>query len=368
MPERKLKEVKGIGDQKAKRIAAAAAYLVPTRLVNATEMLATRKSVIRLRTGSEQLDSILQGGVETGQITEVFGEFRSGKTQLCHALCVSCQLPVDLGGASSKALYIDTESTFRPDRLVDIAKRYGLSSEDVLENVTYARSFNAEHQEELLAEAAALFSDTRYALLVVDSATGLFRTDYSGRSELAERQQALNRFLRKLQCITDTHGVAVVITNQVMASPDSGLAVFTGPQVKPVGGHVIAHASQTRLFLRKGKGESRICKVHDSPVLPVAEATFEISKGGIVDADQEPQRRSRAKVGVAENALDTPQMGLTRSKDVGQSDKAMTGDRRLSGSQHAGGSPKTQPGRSNVGLSATWPWVESNKGLPARWP
>mmetsp|Transcript_114160 Transcript_114160/g.223922 ORF Transcript_114160/g.223922 Transcript_114160/m.223922 type:complete len:379 (+) Transcript_114160:18-1154(+) len=285
MPLRKLTEVKGIGDQKAARIMAAARQLVPMRMVSAAEMLQMRKNMVQITTGSAQLDGLLGGGIETGQITEIFGEFRCGKTQLCHTLCVACQLPIDRGGGESKALYIDTEGTFRPERLVSIAERYGLNEEDVLENVTYARAYNAEHQEKLLVEAAGVFCESRYALLIVDSATGLFRTDYIGRGELADRQQALNRFLRKLQRIADEHGVAVVITNQVMATPDAGPS-FMGPQVKPIGGHIIGHASQTRLMFRKGKGETRICKIYDSPSLPEGEAMFAISAGGIVDAER----------------------------------------------------------------------------------
>merc|ERR1719281_1579065 len=159
-----------------------------------------------------------------------------------------------------------------------------MNSDDVLENVTYARAYSAEHQDQLLTEASAVFCESRYALLVVDSATGLFRTDYTGRSELADRQQALNRFMRKLQRIADEHGVAVVITNQVMSNPEGGVPSFMGPQVRPVGGHIIGHASQTRLMLRKGKGENRICKIYDSPSLPEGEAQFAIGPG-IVDAE-----------------------------------------------------------------------------------
>merc|ERR1719321_1964002 len=278
-------DVKGIGEQKANKIMAAAKALVPMRMVSAAEMLEMRKNMVKLITGSAQLNALLGGGVETGQITEIFGEFRCGKTQLCHTLCVACQLPTEQGGAESKALYVDTEGTFRPERLVSIAERYGLNSEDVLENVTYARAYNAEHQEKLLLEAAAVFCDSRYALLIVDSATGLFRTDYTGRGELADRQQALNRYLRKLQGLADEHGVAVVITNQVMASPDQQANPYMGPQVKPIGGHIIGHASQTRLFFRKGKGENRICKIYDSPSLPEGEAMFAIGAGGITNAE-----------------------------------------------------------------------------------
>lgn len=285
MPQRKLKLVKGLGDKKIERIVKAARELVPMRMMSAADMLKMRNNMVQLTTGSSTLDDLLGGGVETGQITEIFGEFRCGKTQLCHTLCVACQQGIDSGGAESKALYIDTEGTFRPERLAKIAERFGLNGEDVLENVTYARAYNAEHQDRLLAEAAAVFCQSRYALLVVDSATGLFRTDYTGRAELAERQQALNKFLRNLQRLADEHGVAVVITNQVMSSPDGQANPFMGPQVKPIGGHIIGHASQTRLFLRKGKGETRICKIYDSPCLPEGEAMFAITAGGIANAE-----------------------------------------------------------------------------------
>ncbi|CAK0793886.1 unnamed protein product [Prorocentrum cordatum] len=259
--------------------------MVGGHMVSALAMMQVRQSVVRLTTGAGQLDGLLRGGVETGQITELFGESRSGKTQICHTLCVACQLGVENGGAASKALYIDTEGTFRPERLQSIAARFGLDPEEALENVTYARAYCTDHQSDLLAEAAALFSESRYALLVVDSATGIFRTEYSGRGELAERQQALNGFFRKLRLLADQYGLAVVVTNQVMSSPDGGPA-YMGPQVQPVGGHVIAHASQVRLAIRKGKGRNRICKVVDSPDTREAEAGFMISIGGIVDAEQ----------------------------------------------------------------------------------
>lgn len=134
--------------------------------------------------------------METGSITEIYGEFRTGKTQMCHTLCVTCQLPLDRGGGEGKALYIDTEGCFRPERLKAIAVRYGMDADDVLENVSFARAYNSEHQTELLVHACAMMSEARYALLVVDSATALYRTDYTGRGELAERQQKL------AQCVT----------------------------------------------------------------------------------------------------------------------------------------------------------------------
>lgn len=214
----------------------------------------------------------------------MFGEFRTGKSQLCHTLAVTCQLPLDLGGAEGKCLYIDTEGTFRPERLAQIAPRYGMSCEAVLDNVAFARAYNTDHQTQLLYQAAAMMSDTRYALLVIDSATALYRTDYSGRGELAARQMHLARFLRMLQRLADEFGIAVVITNQVVAQVDGSAGMFNADPKKPIGGNIMAHASTTRLSLRKSRGENRICKIYDSPMLAEGEATFAITEKGVDDA------------------------------------------------------------------------------------
>ena len=112
-----------------------------------------RQDMVMVSTGAKELDKILEGGLETGSITEIYGEFRTGKTQLCHTLCVTCQLPMDQGGGEGKALYIDTEGTFRPQRLVQIAERFGLNAQDVLDNVAYARAYNSDHQSQLLLQA-----------------------------------------------------------------------------------------------------------------------------------------------------------------------------------------------------------------------
>ena len=242
-----------------------------------------RDDMCFLTTGSRELDGLLKGGIETGSITEIFGEFRTGKTQLCHTLCVTCQLPLEQGGAEGKAMYIDTEGTFRPERLVEIAEKYGLNGQDVLDNVSYARAYNSDHQTQLLIEAASMMSEQRFGLIIVDSATGLYRTDYSGRGELSARQMHMAKFMRALGKLGATYGVACVITNQVVAKVDGGAAAF-GPTTAPIGGNIIAHMSTTRLSLRKGRGENRICKIYDSPCLPEGEATFSIQGSGIGDA------------------------------------------------------------------------------------
>ena len=276
-------EVKGISEQKADKIQLEAMKLVPTGFTTATEMHLKRSQIIQITTGSKELDKLLNGGFETGSITELFGEFRTGKSQLCHTIAVTCQLPIDNGGAEGKCLYIDTEGTFRPERLLAVAERFGLQGNDVLDNVAYARAYNSDHQLTLLTQAAAMMSESRYAVVVVDSATALYRTDYSGRGELSSRQMHLAQFLRTLLRLADEFGVAVVVTNQVVAQVD-GSAMFQADPKKPIGGNIMAHASTTRISLRKGRGEQRVAKIYDSPCLPEGEATFAINADGVGDA------------------------------------------------------------------------------------
>ncbi|CCU74603.1 DNA repair protein RAD51 [Blumeria hordei DH14] len=267
-PRRILEQIKGISEQKATKIL--------------TE--GKKNELISITTGSKQLDTLLAGGIETGSVTEIFGEFRTGKSQICHTLAVTCQLPFDMGGGEGKCLYIDTEGTFRPVRLLAVANRYGLSGEEVLDNVAYARAYNSDHQLQLLNQAAAMMCETRFSLLVVDSATSLYRTDFVGRGELSSRQTHLAKFLRTLQRLADEFGIAVVITNQVVAQVDGGpSAMFNPDPKKPIGGNIIAHASTTRLSLKKGRGETRICKIYDSPCLPESDCLFAINEDGIGD-------------------------------------------------------------------------------------
>eukprot|EP00954_Amorphochlora_amoebiformis_P022849 1356189-Amorphochlora_amoeboformis.AAC.2 len=240
-----LTSIKGISEAKAEKLLNEASKLVPMGFTTATEYHQHRQDVIHLTTGSKELDKLLNGGIETGSITEIFGEFRTGKTQLCHTLCVTSQLSIEDGGAEGKTLFIDTEGTFRPERLVRIAEKYGLKAEDVLDNVAYARAYNSDHQNQLLLQASAMMIESRYALVIVDSATALYRTDYQGRAELAMRQMHLAKFLRSLAQLADEFGVAVVITNQVVSSVD-GASMFVSNPIKPVGGNIMAHASCTR--------------------------------------------------------------------------------------------------------------------------
>lgn len=282
-PKKQIMLIKGLSEAKADKLLKEAAKLVPMGFIPATIYHQKRESIIYITTGSSELDKLLSGGIESGSITEIFGEFRTGKSQLCHTLAVTSQLSVENGGAGGKCLFIDTEGTFRSERLVSIAGRYNLDPESVLNNVAYARAYNCDHQSQLLIQAAAMMSENHYALLIVDSAMALYRTDYSGRGELGARQMHLARFLRMLLRLADEYGVAVVITNQVVANVDGAASMFAADPKKPIGGNIMAHASTTRLYLRKGRGETRICKIYDSPCLPESEAVFAITEQGVAD-------------------------------------------------------------------------------------
>lgn len=161
-PKKAILLIKGISEAKADKILSEAARLIPMGFSTATDFHLRRQEIVYISSGSKELDRLLGGGFETGSITEMFGEFRTGKTQVCHTLAVTCQLPTEQGGGAGKCLYIDTEGTFRPERLLEIAARYGLDGEQVLDNVAYARAYNSDHQSALLIQASAMMAESRY--------------------------------------------------------------------------------------------------------------------------------------------------------------------------------------------------------------
>ncbi|KAL4239459.1 Meiotic recombination protein dmc1 [Mactra antiquata] len=284
---KKLCNIKGISEAKMEKIKEAANKLIDPGFLTALEYADKRKQCFHITTGSQELDKLIGGGIESMAITEAFGEFRTGKTQLSHTLCVTAQLPGANGYTGGKVVFIDTENTFRPDRLRDIADRFNLDQSAVLDNVLYARAYTSEHQYELMDYVAAKFYEESgvFKLLIVDSIMALFRVDFSGRGELADRQQKLAQMLSRLQKIAEEYNVAVFITNQMTADPGAAMTFTVDPK-KPIGGNILAHASTTRLSLRKGRGETRICKIYDSPDRPESEATFAITPGGINDAKE----------------------------------------------------------------------------------
>ncbi|KIR35499.1 meiotic recombinase Dmc1 [Cryptococcus deuterogattii MMRL2647] len=283
-PRKNLLKIKGLSEAKVEKLKETCTKILPPPFLTGTEIADRRANVVYITTGSKSVDAMLGGGIATQSITEVFGEYRTGKTQLCHTLCVSTQLPEDQGGGSGKVAYIDTEGTFRPDRVRAVADRFGVDSNMALDNVLCARAWSSEHQCDLLVDLAIRFVEERaYKLLIVDSIMNLFRQDYSGRGELSERQQKLNQFLARLQKLAEEFNIAVVLTNQVQADPGAAAMFAAASSAKPVGGHILAHASATRIALRKGRGDERIAKLQDSPDMPEGEATYTLRTGGWED-------------------------------------------------------------------------------------
>ncbi|KAI4840091.1 meiotic recombination protein DMC1 [Plasmodium brasilianum] len=282
--KKELCNVKGISEAKVDKILEVASKIENcSSFITANQLVQKRSKVLKITTGSTTLDQTLGGGIESMSITELFGENRCGKTQICHTLAVTAQLPKNVSGGNGKVCYIDTEGTFRPEKICKIAERYGVNGEDVLDNILYARAFTHEHLYHLLAISAAKMCEEPFALLVVDSIISLFRVDFSGRGELSERQQKLNKTMSILSKLGEQFNIAIVITNQVMSDPGATMTFIANP-MKPVGGHVIGHASTIRLSLRKGKGDQRVCKVYDAPNLPEIECIFQLSDSGIIDA------------------------------------------------------------------------------------
>jgi DNA repair protein RadA len=275
-----LCETAELGETQAKKIIEAAKKMTDIgAFLTADQVWERRQAVGRITTGSKQLDALLGNGVETRAVTEAFGEFGAGKSQLGHQLCINVQLPPEQGGLSAKAVFIDTENTFRPERIIQMAKAVGLDPQQALKNILVARSYNTDQQLLIAEKAEEIIPNEGARLLVVDSLTSHFRAEFVGRGTLAERQQKLARHLLTLHRIADVHDVAIFVTNQVQARPD----LFFGDPTRPVGGHILAHSATTRVYFRKSKGGRRIARVVDSPNLPEAESVFVISEDGIRD-------------------------------------------------------------------------------------
>ncbi len=248
------------------------------------KILGRRLEIDKLTTGSTSFDDLLGGGLETQALTEFYGEFGSGKTQIAHQLAVNVQLPPENGGLNGSVIIIDTENTFRPERIKDMAEGASLDPDEILKNIHVARAYNSNHQILLVDKAERLAEeliDTEkpVRLLIVDSATAHFRSEYVGRGTLADRQQKINKHLHDTLRFGDLNNAVVMITNQVQVRPDA----FFGDPTRPIGGHVVGHTATFRLYLRKSKGEKRIARLVDSPNLPEAEAVFTVSKVGIRD-------------------------------------------------------------------------------------
>lgn len=276
-----LADTAGVGTAVARKAIQAARNLLDLGFQDGMEFAKKRENISHITTGSLNLNNLLGGrGVESRAITEAFGAYGSGKTQLGLSLAVNVQLPVEKGGANGKCVFIDTEGTFRPARIKQIAESLGANPEKVLKNILVARAFNSDHQMLLLEKVAELIKKGEpVKLVIIDSLTAHFRAEFAGRGQLADRQQKLNRYLHDLMKLAETHNLAVYVTNQVMANP----AMMFGDPTTAIGGNIVGHASTYRMYLRRGKQGSRVSKLIDSPNLPDNEALFYISDKGVVD-------------------------------------------------------------------------------------
>jgi len=276
-------------------------------------VLERREQIGKLSWGVDEVDDLLGGGVETQSITEVYGEFGAGKSQVTHQLAVNVQLPAEHGGLEGSAIFVDSEDTFRPERIEQMVKGlddevladtlvlHGIVEEEadadptdeaqlddlvasVLEKIHVAKAFNSNHQILLAEKAQEIASESQdeefpVRLLAVDSLTAHFRAEYVGRGELADRQQKLNKHLHDLMRVGDLNNTAVVVTNQVASNPDS----FFGDPTQPIGGNILGHTSTFRMYLRKSKGNKRIVKLVDAPNLPDGEGVMRVEEDGLLN-------------------------------------------------------------------------------------
>ncbi|KAH9944258.1 Rad51-domain-containing protein [Epithele typhae] len=237
---RQMLKIKGMSEAKVEKIKEAAHKILGSSFATGIEVQEKRKKVLSISTGSKAVDTALGGGIMSQSITEVYGEFRTGKTQLAHTMSVLAQLPGEMGGASGKM--------------------------------------------ELINECSLRFAEDKdFRVLIVDSIMALFRTDFSGRGELSERQQKLAQMLSKLSKLSEEYNIAILITNQVQSDPGATMTFVAGGALKPIGGHILSHASATRMFLRKGRAEERVAKLVDSPDRPESEASYKLDEGGWAD-------------------------------------------------------------------------------------
>ena len=280
MSPAELSEQAELGEAVSSKIIAGAKKLANIGgFVSGAALLDRRRRVEKLTSGTSSLDELLGGGFETQSIVEVFGEFGSGKTQIGHQLAVNTILQFDQGGLNGEVFYIDTEDTFRPERIAQMSESVGISPEDALDRIHVARAYNSAHQMLLVDEIKRMAKNIDVKLIIVDSLTSHFRAEYIGRGMLAARQQKLNRHMKELKQVADVQNALVLVTNQVHSRPDA----MWGDPTKPIGGHIVGHASTFRLYLRKSKGGRRIARLIDSPNLPEGEAGFTVTSEGLRD-------------------------------------------------------------------------------------
>jgi DNA repair protein RadA len=272
-----LVDAAGMSEAVARKIIQAARDSLDMGFASGEDLMAKREKIMRISTGVKEFDRILSGGFETGCISECFGQYGSAKTQIAHQLAVNAYLQ----DPTAVTVFIDTENTFRPERILQFAEGKGLDGKEVLKNIRVARAYNSDHQMLLAEKVEDLFKQgLNVKLIVVDSLTAHFRAEFVGRGTLAERQQKINKHMHALSRLADMYNAAVYVTNQVMAKPDA----FFGDPTEAIGGHIVGHNSTFRIYLRRGKKGTRVAKLVDAPNLPDDEAVFMVTEAGLTDA------------------------------------------------------------------------------------
>src|SRR5437870_979859 len=248
----------------------------------AEQILERRKNLLKCTTGSSKLDSFLKGGIETQAMTEIAGEFGSGKSQLCYTLCVTGNMHIEKNGLGGNVIFIDTENTFRPERINQIAEIRGMKEpDDILRKIYVCKIFNSGHLELIIQNLGKSIQDFKAKLVIVDSIISLHRAEFTGRGTLADRQQRLNIMLHKLLRLAEVYNIAVVVTNQVQSQPDN----FFGDTLRATGGNIMGHASTYRILLRKA-GRDRIAIMIDSPFHAYDQTRFTINERGVQDVEE----------------------------------------------------------------------------------
>src|SRR5438132_4175415 len=251
----------------------------------AEEILERRKNLLKCTTGSPKLDSFLKGGIETQAMTEIAGEFGSGKSQLCYTLCVTGNMSSEKEGLGGNVIFIDTENTFRPERIHQIAENRGIKEpEDILRKIYVCKIFNSGHLELIIQNLGKSILDYKAKIVLVDSIISLHRAEFTGRGTLADRQQRLNIMLHKLLTLADVYNIAVVVTHHVQSHPDNFFG-GSGDILRATGGNIMGHASTYRILLRKA-GRDRIAIMIDSPFHAYDQTRFTINDGGVQDVEE----------------------------------------------------------------------------------
>ena len=282
-PSGVVSDIDGLGDKTAKKLIwNARAALGMTEFIPAEDI---DENTEYITTGSSELNRIFGGGLSTGKLTEVFGPFKSGKTNLAHTLAVTTQLPKKQGGLGAAVAYIDSENTFSQEKIKRIAKRFGLDPKKVLSQIFHARIYSSDHQEQMIGKAETLCKTRNVRLIIVDSLMALMRAEYIGIGMLARRQAVLNNMIHALSRVAETYNCAVLLTNQVATKM---VGMFSSDDA--IGGNIVGHGCHFRvMFKTKGFSSNNSLKrraiIVDAPDLPPEECEFFITSTGIADTE-----------------------------------------------------------------------------------